>query len=99
MSYRLDGATYSIGSTRDEGTPIGVIGMAEKPELHLHLPGGNWSPLPGLEAVRGLVQTSDDHVRAMVHLEQQTIQLIGYASEAELLQAVKSFQRVPAKSD
>ena len=31
--------------------------------------------------------------------EQQTIHLIGYASEAELVQAVMSFQRVPAESD
>ena len=52
VSYRLDGATYWIGSTRREGTPIGVIGKAEKPELHL--PGGNWSPIPELEAMRGL---------------------------------------------
>ena len=38
-------------------------------------------------------------VRAVVHQEQQTIHLIGYASEAELVQAVKSFRRVPAESD
>jgi hypothetical protein len=49
--------------------------------------------------MRGLVGTSDDHVRAVVHQEQQTIHLIGYASEAELVQAVQSFRRVPAESD
>ena len=97
VSYRLDGTTYWIGSTRREGTPIGVVGKAEKPELRL--PGGNWSPLPELEAMRGLVSTSDDHVRAVVHLEQQTIHLLGYESEAEVVQAVESFQRVPAESD
>jgi hypothetical protein len=97
VSYRRDGATYWIGSTRREGTPIGVIGKAEKPELRL--PGGNWSPIPELEAMRGLVSTSDDHVRAVVHQEQQTIHLIGYASEAELVRAVQSFRRVPAESD
>ena len=97
VSYRLDGAMYWIGATRRGGTPIGVIGKAEKPELHL--PVGNWSPIPELEAMRGLVSTSDDHVRAVVHQEQQTIHLIGYASEAELVQAVKSFQRVPAESE
>ena len=97
VSYRLDGAAYWIGSTRRGGTPIGVVGKAEKPELRL--PVGNWSPLPDLEAMRGLVSTSDDHVRAVVQQEQQTIHLIGYASEAELVQAVKSFRRVPAESD
>jgi hypothetical protein len=49
--------------------------------------------------MRGLVSTSDDHVRAVVHQEQQTIHLIGYASEAELVQAVQGFRRVPAESD
>ena len=49
--------------------------------------------------MRGLISTSADHVRAIVHQEQQTIHLIGYASEAEVVQAVKSFQRVPAESD
>ena len=97
VSYRLDGAMYRIGSTRRGVTPLCVIGRAEKPELRL--PGGNWSPIPELEAMRGLVSTSDGHVRAVVHQEQQTIHLIGYASEADLVQAVKSFQRVPAESD
>lgn len=97
VSYRLDGATYWIGSTRRGGTPIGVIGKAEKPELRL--PDGNWSAMPELEAMRGLVSTSDDHVRAVVQQEQQTIHLIGYASEAELVQAVMSFEQVPAESD
>src|SRR6476646_4000049 len=35
VSYRLDGATYWIGSTRRGGTPVGVIGKAEKAELRL----------------------------------------------------------------
>jgi hypothetical protein len=97
LSYRLDGSMYFIGSTRRGGTPICVIDRAETPELRL--PVGNWSAIPELEAMRGLVSTSDDHVRAVLHQEQQTIHLIGYASEAELVQAVKSFQRVPAESD
>src|SRR5579862_1311608 len=97
VSYRLDGATYWIGSTRREGTPIGLVGKAEKPELRL--PPGNWSPLPELEAMRGLVSTSDDHVRAVVHQEQQTIHLLGYESEAEVVQAVKGFQRVQSEPE
>jgi hypothetical protein len=47
--------------------------------------------------MRGLVSASDDHVRAVVHQEQQTIHLIGYASEGELVQAVQSLRRVPAE--
>lgn len=101
VSYELDAlqsdAMYRIGSTRSGGTPICVIGRLEKPGLHL--PVGNWSPIPELEAIGGLVSISDDHVRAVVHQEQQTIHLIGYASEAEVVQAVTSFQRVPAESD
>ena len=97
VSYRLDGATYWIGSTRRWGTPVGVIGKAEKAELRL--PNGNWSPIPELETMRGLVSTSDDHVRAVVNQEQQMIHLIGYASESELVQAVQSFRRVPVESD
>ena len=97
VSYELDalqsGAMYRIGSTRSGGTPICVIGRLEKPGLNL--PVGNWSPIPELEAIGGLVSTSDDRVRAVVHQEQQTIHLIGYASEAEVVQAVTSFQRVP----
>ncbi len=94
VEYRLDGAMYWIGSIRREGVPIGVVGKAEAPGLRL--PVGNWSAIPELDAMRGLVSTSGDQVRAVVHQEQQTILLIGYASEAELVRAVKSFQRVPA---
>jgi hypothetical protein len=97
VSYRLDGFMYWIGSTRRGGIPIGVVGMAENPERQL--PVGNWSPIPELETMRGVISRSDDQFRAVVHLEQQTIHLIGYASEAELVQAVMSFQRLPAESD
>jgi hypothetical protein len=95
VSFRLDGATYWIGSTRPGGTPIGVVGKAERPEPRL--PVGNWSATPELAAMRGLVSTSDDRVRAVVHQEQQMIHLIGYASESELVGAAQSLQRVPAE--
>ena len=49
--------------------------------------------------MRGLVSTSDDNIRGVVHQDQQMIHLIGYASEGELVQAVQSFRRVPAESD
>ena len=42
---------------------------------------------------------NDAHIHAVLYRGQQMIHLIGYASEAELMQAVKSFQRAPAESD
>jgi hypothetical protein len=54
--------------------------------------------MPELKVMRGLVSTSDGHVRAVVHREHQTIHMVGYASRAELVAAVMSLQRVPAES-
>ena len=93
----LSGAAYRIGSTRRGGTPICVLGRPHDPGRNL--PIGDWSPIPELEPVGGLISTRGANVRGVVHQEHQTIHLIGYASETELLQAVKSFQRVPAASD
>lgn len=102
VTYFLDRSPsrvrYRIGPTRRDGTPIVVIGRAGE-QKERTLPPGNWSRPPELEAWRGLVSTRDDHVRAVLYHEQQTIHLIGYASEAELVQAVQSFRRVPAESD
>lgn len=99
--YELDtspsGAKYRIGSTHTGGTPICVLGRPHNPRRNL--PTGDWSPIPELEAVGGLISTSGANVRGVVHQEHQTLHLIGYASEAELIRAVKSFQRVPAASD
>jgi hypothetical protein len=102
VTYLLDESpsrvSYRIGSTRRDGTPICVIGRTGE-QLERTLPRGNWSRPPELEAWRGLVRTNDAHIHAVLYPGQQTIHLIGYASEAELVQAVKSFQRVPAESD
>jgi hypothetical protein len=102
VTYLLDESpsrvSYRIGSTRRDGTPICVIGRAEE-QPERTLPPGNWSRPPELEAWRGLVRTNDAHIHAVLYHGQQTIQLIGYASEAELVRAVKSFQRVLAESD
>jgi len=98
MSYVLDqspsGVRYRIGSTRRDGTPIVLIGGAEQ---RGGLPEGNWSRPPELEAFHGLVRTVDAHVHAVVNREQQTLHLIGYASEAEVARALKSLQRVSAE--
>lgn len=91
----LSGHTYRIGSTRRDGTPICLIGRAE--DRSTRLPEGSWSRPPELEALRGRVRTNGVHVHAVVHEEQQTIHLIGYASEAEVVRAAKSLRRVAAE--
>ena len=100
VTYLLDQSPsrvgYRIGSTRCDGTPIVVIGRAgEQPERTL--PRGNWSRPQELEAWRGLVRTNDAHIHAVLYHEQQTIHLIGYASEAEVVRAARSLRRVVAE--
>lgn len=98
VTYQLDrlpsSVVYKIESTRHDGTPICVIGGPENPRAQLAT--GNWHQPPELAALRGLVRTNDAHVHAVVHDEQQTIHLIGYASEAEVVHAVKSLRQVTA---
>lgn len=99
VTYELDqspsGDTYRIGSTRHDGTPICLIGRAERRSERL--PNGNWSRPPELEALHGLVRTNGDHVHAVVHDERQIIHLIGYTSEAEVVHAIRSLRRVTAE--
>lgn len=91
--YRLEGSasnlTYRIGSKH---RLICIIGGPDQPRANL--PIGNWYRPPELEAMDGLVNPHDGRVQGVVHIDGQTIHLIGYASEAELVQAAKSFQRV-----
>jgi hypothetical protein len=97
LSYELGSspAGYTIVSTREDGIPIAVIGVADRPEIHL--PTGNWSPLQELEALRGQILNDDGRLHAVVYDEQQVIHLIGYTSEAEVVRAVGSFRRVTAQ--
>ena len=98
VGYWLDrlpsSAHYRIGSTRPDGTPICVLGRPENRTGRL--PEGDWYQPPELAALRGLVRTNGAQVHAVIHDEQQTIHLIGYASEAEVVRAVGSFRRVTA---
>lgn len=100
VSYRLErsrsGVVYRIGSTRSDGTPICVIGSSDH---YGNLPKGNWSQPPELEAMQGLVRTNGNWVHGVVHARQQTIHLVGYVSEAELVRAVRSFHRVSNKEE
>ena len=100
VTYRLDKSPsrdmYRIGSTRHAGTPICLLGRAgEQPEQTLAT--GNWSRPPELAAWRGLVRTNDAHIHAVLYHEQQTIHLIGYASESEVVRATRSLRRVTAE--
>jgi hypothetical protein len=100
VTYFLDESpsrvTYRIGSIRRDGTPIVVIGRAGE-QKEQTLPPGNWSRPPKLEAWRGLVRTNDAHIHAVLYREQQTMHLIGYASESEVVRAARSLRRVTAE--
>jgi hypothetical protein len=86
---------YRIGSTRHDGIPICVIGQPEN--RNGRLPHDDWYQPPALEALGGLVRPNGSGVQAVVHDEQQTIHLIGFESEAEVVRAVRSFRRVTAE--
>jgi hypothetical protein len=98
VAYTLErspsGQTYRIGSTRRDGTPIYLIGRSDDPSARL--PDGNWSRLPELEALHGIVRTNGAQVHAVVYEEEQAIHLIGYASEAEVVRAAESLRVVTA---
>jgi hypothetical protein len=98
VTYLLDKSPsrirYRIGSTRRDGTPIVVIGDAEQQG---GLPDGNWSRPPELEVFHGLVRRVGAYVHAVVNREQQTLHLIGYASEAEVARTLRSLRRVSAE--
>ena len=99
IAYQLDqsasGPSYRIAATRSDETPICIIGGREDP--HARLPTGDWRRLPQLEPLRGLVTASGAYVRAVVHDEGQIIHLIGYASEDEVVRAIRTFSRVSAE--
>lgn len=98
MTYILDespsGNTYRITSTRQDGTPICLIGRSE--DRGEQLPRGKWSQPAELEALRGTVRTNGGQVHAVIHQEHQTIQLIGYASETEAIRAALSLRGIGA---
>jgi hypothetical protein len=100
VTYFLDESpsrvSYRIGSIGRDGTPIVVLGRAGEQEERT-LPLGNWSRPPELEAWQGLVRTNDARIHAVLYREQQTIHLIGYASNSEVVRAAGSLRRVTAE--
>ncbi len=98
IEYRLDRfphrTHYWIGSTRDDGVPIGVVGNVEVPGV-LRATGRWWEPRE-LAHLRGLIGRVGvpSHLQAVVHDDELAIHLIGYETEAEIIKAVNSFQRI-----
>jgi Clp amino terminal domain, pathogenicity island component len=92
------GVHYEIGSTRSEGVPISVIGHFEatlagrSPRDWLH---GEWSEPPELAHLRGLIGRVGipRRLQAVIYDQKLQIQLIGYASQDEIISAVRSLRR------
>ena len=92
------GGHYQIGSIRSEGVPICVVGHLEaalagrSPRDWLH---GEWSEPPELKQVRGLIGQvgTPRQLQAVIYDHQLQIQLIGYASHEEIINAVSSLRQ------
>ncbi|HEY0225779.1 MAG TPA: hypothetical protein VGC05_05140 [Mycobacterium sp.] len=88
---------YRIWAPTGDGTFVSVIGHVNPGQVTAGLlPDSNWKRLSELEAWDGQVSTSGGQSRALVHREQQSIQLIGFKSQADVVRAVKSLRRVEA---
>jgi hypothetical protein len=98
VAYFLDryahGLSYRIGSTRRGGAPIACIGGSENPKARLAA--ADWRELPEFGAWRAAVSTGDSGTRAVLRRDEQTLHLIGYASEAGIVAAIKSLRTVTA---
>jgi hypothetical protein len=96
LTYELlesaSGPSYHIGSVRTDGRPIVLIGQREDPRVHLLLE--NWYEPDALKALGGIAAETGAGYRAVLRQEQQTVQLIGYLSEAEVTRAALSLNRV-----
>jgi hypothetical protein len=105
ISYSLTttaaGASYRIGSHRDDGSPILVVGLSEdtwagrSPEDCLN---GGWTHPPDLAQVRGLIGRvgSPLSLQAVIYDAGLAVQLIGYRTEDEVRNSVGSLQRIAA---
>lgn len=98
IEYRLDRfphrTHYWIGSTRNDGLPIGVVGSVEMPGVRRAT--GEWWEPRELAHLRGLIGRVGvpSHLQAVVHDQELSIHLIGYETEEEIVKAVNSFQLI-----
>ena len=92
------GGRYQIGSVRGEGVPICVVGHLEaalagrSPRDWLH---GEWSEPSELKNVRGLIGQVGipRQLQAVIYDQKLQIQLIGYESHDEIINAVSSLRQ------
>jgi hypothetical protein len=103
ISYTLDRfpshASYRIGSVREDGTPIAVVGVIEPEGVQRsprHWMPGDWHEPAELSHFRGLIGWVGipPSVQAFVWHGDTRATLIGFASEAEIMRSVSSFRRV-----
>jgi hypothetical protein len=83
---------YQIGSTRADGRPIVTIGQKHDPGARL--PNENWYEQSDLREFHTLVAHTDNGYRAALQRDDQSIQLLGYLTEPELVRAVLSLHGV-----
>ncbi len=86
------GLAYYIGSVRNDGAPIVVLGQAENPRALL--PADNWQPAPELAEPGGLIGGDDGRRRVVLSLEKQRVQMIGYRTRADVIRAAQSLRRI-----
>jgi hypothetical protein len=100
MEHPRFGLEYQIGSARHDGRPIVVIARREQDGDPLGplrgIFGLDWRSLPELESYQCFISNEDDGVRAALMRDGQTLQLIGYRSEDEILRAIHSLRLVAA---
>jgi hypothetical protein len=83
---------YHIVSIRNDGTPISAIGYDENPRSHL--PQEDWYEPAALKALGGIVAGTPSGFRSALNRDGQTFQLLGYRTEADVVRAVLSLNRV-----
>ncbi len=85
--------SYRITATHASGVDLHVVGVAENPRARPPYE-REWRALPELAAVRGVVRTKGSYVQASLTKEGQTIALVGFACEQDIIKVVSSLNRV-----
>lgn len=102
ISYTLDRfpnhASYRVGGIRNNGVPIAVIGLRERPGDDRSPRDwliGEWDEPSELAHLHGVVGRvgSPVHLQAFLKDCETTIVMIGFETEREIFQSVSSFRR------